>query len=191
MKIVALGDSLTFGYGVEPFKGWVELLKSESNLNIINAGINGDTSSGLINRFYEDVICEKPDKLIITIGCNDLLMGRDVDSIVDNIKFLVNESSKNNISTIVGITPPIVPQLAASYWDDGADYDTVDYNLNIFVKKLIGFCEENKIEYIDFFNCIKKSFSNYSEKTLYSDGIHPTELGHKLMFKEVKNLIIK
>lgn len=191
MKIIALGDSLTYGYGVPPFKGWVELLKSENNLNIINKGINGDTSFGLINRFYEDVICEKPDNLIITIGCNDLLMGRDVDTTIDNIKFLANEGIKNNISTIIGITPPIVPQLAASYWDDGADYITVDNNLKIFVKKLISFCEENKLQYADFFNCINKTFSTYGEKALYSDGIHPTELGHKLMFEEVRTLITK
>lgn len=188
MKIVALGDSLTFGYGVSPYKSWVELLKSEYKLNIINKGINGDTSVGLINRFYEDVICEKPDKLIITIGCNDLLMGKDVETVVDNIKFLVNDGINNNISVVLGITPPIVTHMAASYWEDGCDYDAVEKNLNVLVKILKDFCKTSKIEYVDFFNCIKKAFTNYSEKALYSDGIHPTELGHKLMFEEVKKV---
>lgn len=188
MKIVALGDSLTFGYGVPPHKSWVDLLNLQYNFKIVNKGINGDTSFGLINRFYEDVICEKPDKLIITIGCNDLLMGRDVDSIIDNIKFLIEESIKNNISTVVGITPPIVPHLAASYWEDGVDYEEIENNLNIFVKKLIDFCDTNKLEYVDFFRCVKKAFTTYSENELFSDGIHPTELGHKLMFKEIESL---
>ncbi|MHC1684505.1 MAG: GDSL-type esterase/lipase family protein [Clostridiaceae bacterium] len=188
MKIVALGDSLTFGYGVPPYKSWVDLLNLQYNSKIVNKGINGDTSFGLINRFYEDVICEKPDKLIITIGCNDLLMGRDVDSTIDNIKFLIEESSKNNISTIVGITPPIVPHLAASYWEDGVDYDEIENNLNIFVKKLIDFCKTNKIQYVDFFNGLKEAFNTYKDKELYSDGIHPTELGHKLMYEKITNI---
>ena len=43
-KIVCLGDSLTYGYGVSRSKVWTKLAEDKLHIEIINEGICGDTS---------------------------------------------------------------------------------------------------------------------------------------------------
>lgn len=56
MKIVCLGDSLTYGFGVSRSNSWTNIVNEETRLEIVNKGINGDTTSGMLARFNEDVV---------------------------------------------------------------------------------------------------------------------------------------
>ena len=73
MKIVCIGDSLTSGFGVFKDKRWTELMIKNHKLNIINKGINGDTTTGMLCRFFDDVLSLKPSLAIIMGGCNDFI----------------------------------------------------------------------------------------------------------------------
>ena len=42
MKIVCLGDSLTYGFGVSRSNSWTNIVNKETRLEIVNKGINGD-----------------------------------------------------------------------------------------------------------------------------------------------------
>ena len=55
MKIICIGDSLTEGYGVGRPENWVTLLNERSENDIINKGISGDTTGGMLARFQKDV----------------------------------------------------------------------------------------------------------------------------------------
>ena len=63
--IVFLGDSITQGWG-EDFKGLF------GDVNVVNRGISGDTSRGLLLRLKRDVIDLSPAAVVIMIGANDL-----------------------------------------------------------------------------------------------------------------------
>ncbi|MFT6707865.1 MAG: acyl-CoA thioesterase-1, partial [Flavobacteriales bacterium] len=52
-KLVTLGDSLTEGYNIDKLKRWTKLLHQKHNLEIINSGISGDTTTGMLSRFSE------------------------------------------------------------------------------------------------------------------------------------------
>ena len=65
MKIVCIGDSITFGYGVQSNENWINILNDKLNITFINRGLNGDTSSGMLFRSYEDIIKLKPNGVII------------------------------------------------------------------------------------------------------------------------------
>jgi len=75
-KIVFAGDSITHG-------GWyhyyVQLFYAtrlpERNVNIINAGINGDTATGCLRRVDRDVLAAKPDQVYLMFGMNDVGRG--------------------------------------------------------------------------------------------------------------------
>jgi lysophospholipase L1-like esterase len=54
-KIVCLGDSLTYGYPYGPEVSWVYYVNSRSPLELINAGINGNTMEDLERRYQADV----------------------------------------------------------------------------------------------------------------------------------------
>lgn len=186
MKLVCIGDSLTYGYGVPSNCSWVELLKSHLNLEIINKGMNGDTTSGILSRSYRDITQEKPAYVIIMAGTNDMLMNYPLKLIKDNIKFLINEAKENNIKPIIALQPPVIASLAKVYWDAEINYEEVNANLLDYINCAKTFCTNNNIPFIDFYNL----FTNRKDiKNLYNDGIHPNAHGHKLMFEEAANLL--
>lgn len=54
MKIVCLGDSLTYGYGVPRKDGWVSLAAQATGHTLVNKGVSGDTTGGMLARFARD-----------------------------------------------------------------------------------------------------------------------------------------
>jgi len=91
---VALGDSLTVGFqspspmapgdGETPYTQWLErrvrgVLRGKGrsiDLIVVNAGVNGDSTEGMNQRFDRDVAAERPDYVIVWAGINDLYAGR-------------------------------------------------------------------------------------------------------------------
>lgn len=81
LRIVALGDSLTAGYGLEPgeaFTGRLEAaLKARGHdVVIVNAGVSGDTASDGLAR-VDWSVGEEADAVIVELGANDALRGTD------------------------------------------------------------------------------------------------------------------
>lgn len=72
ISIACMGDSLTEGYLISEKSCWPSLLDKETGLKIINCGICGDTTGGMLARFYEMVIVPKPNYVIIMGGTNDI-----------------------------------------------------------------------------------------------------------------------
>ena len=68
MKIVCLGDSLTTGYNLAPGEGWVDLLNRETPHLWVNAGVAGDTSTGLLVRLQSQALPQKPDMVLFMGG---------------------------------------------------------------------------------------------------------------------------
>lgn len=68
MKIVCIGDSLTEGYQMDLSKRWTDVLQEKLDIEIINSGICGDTTGGMLARFKEMVIDHKPTHVIIMGG---------------------------------------------------------------------------------------------------------------------------
>ncbi len=65
--VVAIGDSLTAN------GGWTEDVSDIIGTDIINSGMGGDTTSGVLSRFDRDVTAYDPDIVLIMIGANDLM----------------------------------------------------------------------------------------------------------------------
>jgi acyl-CoA thioesterase-1 len=81
LKIVALGDSLTSGYGVAasaafPVKLQQALAAKGIKVDIVNAGVGGDTASGGLARLDWSVPNDT-DGVIVELGANDSLRGVD------------------------------------------------------------------------------------------------------------------
>jgi len=85
LKILCLGDSLTEAYGVRSDKGWVHLLSQESGITTINAGISGDSTTGMLGRCEPLLKKHKPTHLFIMGGTNDILFGLNNEFIISNI----------------------------------------------------------------------------------------------------------
>ncbi|WP_348653570.1 GDSL-type esterase/lipase family protein, partial [uncultured Psychrobacter sp.] len=89
ITILALGDSLTEGLGVDKKDNYPAQLEDRlqamgyKNTEVINSGLSGETSTGLVNRL-DWVLQTKPDVTILTIGANDAIRGIDVATIEAN-----------------------------------------------------------------------------------------------------------
>lgn len=81
LKLVALGDSLTAGFGVAPadsFPAQLEraLRAKGHDIDVLNAGVSGDTIAAGLERFDWSVP-EDTDAAIVELGANDTLRGTD------------------------------------------------------------------------------------------------------------------
>jgi len=96
MKIMLTGDSLTFGLKTK------DLLP---DFDIVNVGISGDNTPGLLKRIELDIRSANPDYLFILIGTNDFALGRSIPQIMDTLKEIILKSKSLLPPQNVYITP--------------------------------------------------------------------------------------
>lgn len=137
--ILAFGDSLTAGYGLDPGQGFTRQLEQAlqqqgHDVRVINGGVSGDTSSGGLSRLewvLSGLKNGRPDLVILELGANDALRGIPPDITRKNMARMLEILEKAEIPTLVAgmIAPPnmgpdysadfnrIFPELAAKYHD--------------------------------------------------------------------------
>ncbi|MBU5484812.1 peptidase [Clostridium sp. MSJ-11] len=188
MKLVCFGDSLTYGYGVSYGECWCDIIKEVFKIPVTNKGLNGDTTAGMLFRSYKDVICLHPTHCIIMGGTNDFLLNASLDNTINNIILIIQECKENNIIPLIGIQPPVHVSLANKYWDDSIDYSKVNSAIEIYRENIIDYSNINNITYFDFYASFTKNPEINPEvlSNLYTDGIHPTFEGHKIMARTIK-----
>ena len=133
LEIVALGDSLTAGYGLPEGQGLVPQLQAwlaehGSDARIVNAGVSGDTSAGGLSRL-DWSLTPQTDALIVTLGGNDLLRGLDPATTRANLDAILAAAQARNLPVLlIGLPGPanygpdykasfdaIFPDLASQY----------------------------------------------------------------------------
>lgn len=181
-----IGDSLTFGYGVSKKDSFVYKIQNfKSEFSILNKGVNGDTSTGILSRFYKDVTLNKPKNVFIMCGTNDLLSGRNVDSIISNIEIMIKDSLSINSKVFIGIPPDIIKDLAFELFTPSNYYKNTEKFLPILREKLLSLKEKYPVTLIDFYSLTNKNKCN----NIYLDGIHLNPKGQNLLFTEVCKII--
>lgn len=71
MKIICIGDSITYGQNVRACEAWPAILERLTGHDVRNAGVCGDTTRLGLERFPRDVQLHKPDAVVVQYGCND------------------------------------------------------------------------------------------------------------------------
>jgi acyl-CoA thioesterase-1 len=104
--IVAVGDSLTAGLGVDesaayPAQLQRKLAEDGYYFDVVNAGVSGDTSSGALSRIEWVISALKPDIIILETGANDGLRGIDPDILRKNLDRIVSVIKANNIEVLL------------------------------------------------------------------------------------------
>lgn len=101
--ILALGDSLTYGYGASPAESYPAQLQKLTGWEIINGGISGDTSAQALSRLPA-LLQRKPKLVIISIGGNDFLRKLPETETRANIAEIIESVQKENIpAVLVGV----------------------------------------------------------------------------------------
>lgn len=187
MNIVCLGDSLTEGYGVSAHINWPGLLNETGEYDVVNKGISGDTTSGMLARLVSEIIPLKPDYLIVLGGTNDVMCMVNDELIIATLVSITRICKHHNITPVVGILPRSYDKSTSenicfkSGQKLNAAIDKLRFKLNAFVK-------EDKQLSIDF-------SENLLAKHFESDGVHPTVEGRQIMaatvFKVLEGFYVK
>jgi acyl-CoA thioesterase-1 len=118
IRIVALGDSLMAGYGLPASAAFPEqlekALKAKGDaVEISNAGVSGDTSSGGLSRL-DWSIPDGTDAVIVGLGANDMLRGVDPKVTRKALETIVQRLKKRGIEVMLaGMRAP--PNLGPDY----------------------------------------------------------------------------
>ncbi len=122
LKILALGTSLTEGYGVPPGQDFTAVLEARlkaggSDVKLINAGVSGDTSAGGLARL-DWSLADHPDAAIVELGSNDALRGQSPQQTESNIAAVLTKLKAAHIPVLlVGMKAPrnLGPEYAAQF----------------------------------------------------------------------------
>jgi acyl-CoA thioesterase-1 len=117
--IVAVGDSLTAGFGVAENlsypAGLARKLKADGYcFRVINAGVSGETSSGVLVRINWVFSSLKPDIVILETGANDGLQGLDPDLLKNNLDELLTRLKMHRIVVVLA-GMRMLPSLGPAY----------------------------------------------------------------------------
>ncbi len=105
--ILALGDSLTEGLGVpqaQNYPSQLERLLHENGLpryRVINAGLSGETTTGLKNRLNW-VMQQQPKWVILTTGANDAMRGIPLAEIEKNLSQIITDIQQRGARVVLG-----------------------------------------------------------------------------------------
>jgi acyl-CoA thioesterase I len=132
-RIVALGDSLTAGLGLQTSAAYPALLEQRlkehgMDLEVVNAGISGDTSAGGLERL-DWALQGDVRVLIVALGANDGLRGLPLDQLRRNLSQIIERAHARGITVVLaGMEAPpnygrdyiagfhkVYPELAAQY----------------------------------------------------------------------------
>lgn len=165
--IVALGDSLTAGLGVEEsesYPGQLErrLRADGHHYRVINAGVSGETTSGTLSRL-EWVLTMAPDIVILEIGANDGLRGIDPAVPAKNIREIVRVLREKEVIVVFAGMKMV--------WNLGPAY-TQSFNA-IYP----GIAEEFDLIFMPFF---LEGVATVRELNI-EDGLHPNGRGYELI----------
>lgn len=182
IKLVCIGDSLTTGFKLNYQKAWPgQVAEKYNNIEVLNMGINGDTTAGVLTRFYRDVVEQKATHVIIMAGTNDLIWGVPLSVVRSNIAAAVMHSYKYRIQPIIGIPIPTEVDMAQKYWPFVKELDRVNEEIILYRDWIKEFSLNFQCLYVDFYECFYDFNSHSVKSSYYLDGLHPTIEGHKMM----------
>lgn len=189
--LICHGDSLTAADDLaHPFI-YPSLIEKRLQLKIINSGIAGDTTGGLLSRFYPSVVQQQPDFVLIMGGTNDLWWDLDVKLIRANVFAMTCQAEHHAIVPLIGLPPPIVIERAArqDFAAPDCGYEKCNAKLAELVERLSAAAEQNDIACLDFYHPFFDKAGAVRDRYFLDDGLHPNEAGHRLMAEEAVQLL--
>lgn len=176
--IVAVGDSLTAGLGVDENLAYPSLIEKKLAADghffkVVNAGISGETSSGTLSRINWVISSLKPDMVILVIGANDGMRGIDSNLLKQNLDQIISTLKEKDIQIIMG-GMKMLPNL-------GPDY------VKEFERVYPKIADKHNIPLIPFFLQGVAGEAKLNQP----DGIHPTAQGYTVIVDHIYPYVLE
>ena len=177
IEIIAMGDSLTEGYGLKnpnqdsyPAQLEKKLLSDGYNVSIENFGISGETTTGGLAR-TKWIAEENPDMVLLLLGANDMFRGIDPQIVEKNISEIVDIFQENNVEVV------LMPMMSQSGF--GKEYQD---NFDGLYERI---ATKKNIPLTSFPLDTIALVPEYNLK----DGIHPTAQGYEIMVDNIYDAV--
>lgn len=200
LKVLALGDSLVYGYGDWSGGGWVDRLRRQwmrpdpAGPVLYNLGVRGDKAQQVLERLEGEFMSRgelrnrTPDRLILSVGTNDTprvgrpdgrLMtarGEFVSAIAD----LLDRAQGFCPTVFVGMVPVVperMPFMGCLYYNHADQFDYKEITRRS--------CEVRGIPYLDCFDLWMGRGMDWIAARMGEDGLHPNELGYESLLADI------
>lgn len=163
IRLLALGDSLTAGYGLpaeQSFSAQLEKALRDQGVavTVVNAGVSGDTTAGGRARL-DWALADKPQVAVVELGANDGLRGIDPNVTYANLDAILTRLDKDGVRVVfAGMLAP--PNYGKQYSDDFA---------SVFSR----LAKEHKVVFYPFFLEGVAGDASLNQP----DGLHPNAKG--------------
>ena len=188
-KLICLGDSLTFGLRVPQSQTWPRLVQ-ETGLEVVNLGICGDTTGGMLARL--PAVLKEQGKtqayVLLMGGSNDIFYSGTDTAARGNIGAMVHQVIAAGLTPVVGIPLPIVPEDAPKDWEPVANFRESAKLLETYCQWLKTYCKAFHIPVVDFREDFLDVQGNV-RRELFCDGLHPNSQGHRLMAQKIGEIL--
>jgi lysophospholipase L1-like esterase len=160
--VVFLGDSIT--------QGWAEKLEpSFPGLKVVNRGISGDTTRGVLIRLQEDVLSLRPNAVVILIGTNDLDEHMEPEAIVANLQLIIAALKQHNPTT-----PVILCEVFPSSPDKNRPAVKIK-RINTLLKAVVR--DQPQVTYVDTWTLFANAQGD-AKLEEFPDLLHPNAVGY-------------
>jgi acyl-CoA thioesterase-1 len=159
--VVCFGDSITFGTGAKSEEAYPNVLASLLKLEVINAGVAGDTTEAALARVENDVVAKRPGVVVIELGGNDFMRGVPLKTTLANLEAIIKAIKRSKARVFVC---DIASKLALSGYS--RPYEQL--------------CKRTGATYID--GLLRGVLDDDSKK---SDEIHPNAEGYSIIASRV------
>jgi acyl-CoA thioesterase-1 len=169
--ILAFGDSLTAGFGVDlqdSYPARLQRLLDEKGYHykVVNAGVSGDTTAGGASRIGW-VLQHEPEIVIVQLGANDGLRGLPISEMRKNLETIIETCQKKGAKVLLA-GMEITPNLGAEYSSE-------------FRESFSLLAKQYKVPLIPFF---LENVAAHPELT-QPDGVHPLANGYTIVTQTV------
>lgn len=170
--ILVFGDSLAAGYGLQSDVGWVDVLERElasreKPIEVINASVSGETTSGGLARLPDLLALHEPDMVLLELGANDGLRGLPLKLVETNLHKLVEMISATG-ARIVVLGNRLPPNYGPRYTQD-------------FYALFGKVAEQHNLPIVPFL--LDRVATEWD--LMQSDGLHPNEEAQPIIFETV------
>lgn len=169
--ILALGDSLTAGFGVaeeENYPSRLQAILREKGYphKVVNAGVSGDTTAGGLRRL-DWLMRHNPKIVIVALGANDGLRGLPVAEMESNLEKIIQRCRKTHVKVLLA-GMKMLPNYGKEYTD-------------AFHEVYLRLAKKYEVPLIPF---LLEGVAGKREYTR-EDGIHPVAAGYKIITQTV------
>jgi lysophospholipase L1-like esterase len=167
-RVVFMGDSITEGWGKEPF--------IRDNAHFVDRGISGQTAPQMLVRFHADVVALKPAVVHIMAGTNDIAQNTGQETETEIMGYIVSMAELarvNHVKVVVASIPP-----ASDFpWRHGLHPASAIEALNA---RLRGYAAREGFVYADYWSILASKDGGLKAR-FSDDGVHPNAAGYAAM----------